>query len=153
MFKFETYKKRSIKFLEQADIEGWRIKIYGITADSNNLPAKIIIEGKNAVIPNLPIPAVTEQRFGIGFLIIHRGIMANWFLLNWWENEDIIHQQVFSSPINAPGKIRPVTDKSIMACVYELEVYSFERDAWINTVLSDVNGQDFEEYLRKRLNT
>ena len=153
MHNFETYKKRAIKFLEQTDFDGWRIKIYSITADSQNLPTYLITEGKNVVLTHLPQPAVTEQRYGVGFLIIHQGTMANWFLLNWWGNEDIIHHQVFSSPTNEPSKISPVADKSIMACVYELEVYSFEREAWIDTVLSNAKGPDFEKYLRERLNT
>ena len=153
MHKFETYKNRAIKFLEQTDLDGWRIKIYGITADSENLPTYLIAEGKNVVLAHLPQPGLTEQRYGVGFLIIHHGTMANWFLLNWWGNEDIIHHQVFSSPFNDPRTISPVADKSIMACVYELEVYSFEREAWIDTVLSNAKGPDFEKYLRERLNT
>lgn len=153
MHNFEIYKKRAIKFLEQTDLDGWRIKVYGITADSQNLPVNLIMEGKNVVLANLPQPAVTEHRYGVGFLIIHHGAMANWFLLNWWENEDIIHHQVFSSPTTDPSKITPVADKSIMACVYELEVYSFEREAWIDTVLSNAKAPDFEEYLQARLDT
>jgi len=151
--KFKAYKKRAIKFLEQVDTEAWRMKIYGITSDQENLPVNLILRSKNIVLGYLPKPAVTEQRYGVGFLIIHRSPMENWFLLNWWGNENIIHQQVFSSSTNEPGNISPVDDKSIVACVYELEVYSFERQAWIDTVLSNVKAPDFEKYLQSRLNT
>lgn len=123
--KFKPYKKRAIKFLDEVDTEGWRMKIYGITADSEHLPVNFILGSKNAILANLPSPAATDQRYDVGFLIIHRSPMENWFLLNWWGDENIIHQQVFSSPTNDLSKIIPVDDKSIVACVYEIEVYSF----------------------------
>ena len=152
-FRLKTYKKRNINFLEQVNLEGWRMKIYGITAKTTGLPAALVMEGKNTVLPHLPQPAVTDQRYGVGFLIIHQGITENWFLLNWWGDENIIHQKIFFSSSHEPTKIKPVTDKSIMACVYELDIYHFEKNAWIDNVLSNVKDQDFEGYLHETFNT
>lgn len=153
MHKFETYKKRAVQFLEQYENEGWRIKVYGITANSEALPPALVKNAKHFVLPHLPQPGVSEQRYGVGFLIIHQGLVANWFLLNWWADEDILHQLLYSSPVDAPNSIAPVADPSIMACVFELDVYNFEKVAWIDSVLANADGPDFEQYLQKKMDT
>lgn len=53
----------------------------------------------------------------------------------WWENGDIIHHQLFSSPLANPGSITAEPDKSLIACVHELRVINFDSEAWIKTVL------------------
>ena len=153
MNQFKPYTKRAIKCLELAEVDGWRLKIYGINATSRKLPEKLIVDGKNAALSQLPRPAITDQRYGVGFLIIHRGAMANWFLLNWWGYQDIVQQKLFSSPSNDPDNVSPVEDKSIMACVYELDIYHFESKALVENVLSDTKDPNFEAYLQQQLNT
>jgi hypothetical protein len=76
--------------------------------------------------------------------------MRNWFLLDWWEQTDILHHQLFSSPLNDPNMITAETDKSLIACVHELRVVSFESEAWINSVLSTSPDENFEKYLSTR---
>lgn len=85
MHKFDPYTTRPVEFINQVNTEGWRIKIYGISAESLPLPQELVAEGMQSVLPHLPQPAVTEQRYGVGFLIIHQGTMRNLFLLDWWE--------------------------------------------------------------------
>jgi hypothetical protein len=65
---------------------------------------------------------LTEQRYGVGFLIIHHGTMRNWYLLDWWEKGDIIHQKLFSSPLDKPGSISVEPDKSLIACVLDQDI-------------------------------
>ena len=101
----------------------------------------------------LPQPAVTKWRYGVGFLIIHHGTMRNWFLLDWWENEDIIHHQLFSSPLDDPESITAETDKSLIACVHELRIINFESEAWIKTVLCSGETPSFENYLNLHLDS
>ncbi len=153
MHNFDPYVIRPIKFIDQVSSEGWRIKIYGISATSLPLPKDVVSEGIKTVLSNLPQPALTEQRYGVGFLIIHQGTMRNWYLLDWWEKEDIIHHKLFSSPLDEPSSISTESDKSLIACVHELRVISFESEAWIKTVLCRDNKPSFESYLKLRLNS
>ena len=67
----EPYAKRPVKFLKQVDSRNWRVKVYGISATSETLPAKLVNEGISAVLPHLQEPAITKDRYGVGFLIIH----------------------------------------------------------------------------------
>ncbi len=153
MHNFDPYISRPIKFIDQVNSEGWRIKIYGISAKSLPLPKEVVSEGIKNVLPHLPQPALTEQRYGVGFLIIHHGTMRNWYLLDWWEKEDIIHQKLFSSSLNKPGSISAELDKSLVACVHELRIINFESEAWIKTVLCQDANPSFDKYLGLHLDS
>ncbi len=153
MHNFDPYVARPIKFIDQVDSEGWRIKVYGISAKSLPLPEEVVSEGIKYTLSHLPQPAISEQRYGVGFLIIHHGTMRNWYLLDWWEKEDIIHHKLFSSTLDKPSSISAEPDKSLIACVHELRVITFESEAWIKTVLSRDDKPSFENYLRRRLNS
>ena len=144
----EPYEKRSVEFLKQVSSGDWRIKVYGISAKSESLSRELVSEGIKAVLSHLPQPAVTEQRYGVGFLIIHQGTMRNWFLLDWWENEDIMHHRLFSSTLTDPNVITSEPDKSLIACVHELRVINFESEMWIKTVLCKECEPNFDEYLK-----
>ncbi len=153
MHNFETYIKRPIKYIDQVSSKEWRIKVYGISQKSVPLPEEVVTEGIKTVLPYLPQPALTKDRYGLGFLIIHHGTMRNWFLLDWWEENDILHHQLFSSPLDKPRSIAVETDQSLIACVHELRVINFERDAWIKTVLCQDDGASFEKYLHLHMDS
>jgi hypothetical protein len=144
-YRFTKYKKREITFFEVLKIRGWNIKVYGINLD--NKPDENIM---NYLQNMLPIPALTEFRYGMGFLIIHKGVVGNWFLLNWWGYEDIVHQKIFKSPIEDFNDIKPIDDDSILACVHELDIYNFESNAWKRHVLS-TEKSSFQDYLNSYL--
>jgi len=150
MHAFDPYVARPIEFIDQVISEGWRIKVYGISAKSLPLPEELVSEVLKNVLSHLPQPAVTEQRYGVGFLIIHQGTMRNWFLLDWWEKEDIIHHKLFSAPLEQASAITAEADKSLIACVHELRVIMFESEAWIKTVLGRDDHPDFDKYLKLR---
>jgi len=150
-----TYKTRPVRFLDLAEHAGWRIKVYGIRFSedgSEERPDPAIIKlATQAMLGQLPQPAVTDSRYGVGFLIIHQGQHRNWLLLDWWGDQEILKQHLFSSPLDAPGKVTRA-ESDLLACTWELAVHGFERQAWIDTVLSNPAGPDLEAYLNKRLN-
>lgn len=151
MHHFPGYADRHIRYLQQIDHADWRIKTYGIAQQAEASFDAQIEAARQTVLPSLPQPALNEHRYGVGFLIIHQGSMANWLLLDWWEHVDILRNLVFSAPHEDPANVQPVTDKGIMSCVYELEVQQFERQAWIDTVLKPGGKPDFGRYLNTRL--
>jgi len=152
MSNFEPYSKRAVTFVKQVNVNGWRIKVYSLSVKETALCEEIISNGVSSVLSALPQPALSEARYGVGFLIIHQGLMRNWFLLDWWEQEDILHHKLFSSNLNTPASISAEEDKSLIACVHELRVIAFESNAWIKTVLSQDKKADFDEYMKLRFN-
>ncbi|MCJ8297512.1 MAG: hypothetical protein MJK13_01055 [Pseudomonadales bacterium] len=147
MHSFDAYKQRPLEFIEQADTNGWSVKIYGISAQSLPLAAELVT-GARQLLSQLPQPASTTSRYGVGFLIIHQGAMRNWFLLDWWEDQDILHHLLFSSPLDKPTAITAEPDKSLFACVHELKVINFESQAWTETVLCEGGESGFEKYMK-----
>lgn len=148
MNNIEPYVKRPVQFLQQVSSEDRRIKVYGISAKSESLPEALVSEGIKSVLPHLPQPALAEQRYGAGFLIVHQGTMRNWFLLDWWEYEDILFHRLFSSPLDESGSITAEPDRSVVACVHELRIINFESEAWIKAVLRKDCEPNFDEYLK-----
>jgi len=68
--------------------------------------------------------------------------------IDWWESEDIMHHRLFSSPLNNPTSITSEPDRSMIACVHELKIISFESEAWIKTALCKDCEPSFDEYLK-----
>lgn len=152
MNKIDPYIKRPVKFLKQVSAGDWKIKVYGISAKTEPLPTSLIDVGIAKILPQLPGPAVTEDRYGVGFLIIHQGILRNWFLLDWWGYEDLLHHRLFSSLLDRPDTITTEEGSSVLACVHELRVIHFESEAWIKTTLNKNDSPDFDRYMKLRLN-
>ena len=152
-----TYKTRPVRFLNLAEYAGWRIKVYGIrfTQDGSQFEPKpdrsIIALAQQAMLKQLPTPAVTDSRYGVGFLIIHQGQHRNWLLLDWWTDQEILKQLLFSSPLDAPDQITRA-ENDLLACTWEMAIHGFERQAWIDTVLNNQAGPDLEAYLKQHLN-
>lgn len=149
------YKTRPVRFLGLAEHGGWRIKVYGIryseTQLAENVDPHIVELAQQAMLAQLPQPAVTDSRYGVGFLIIHQGQHRNWLLLDWWFDQEILKQLLFSSPLDAPDQISPA-ENDLLACTWELAVHGFERQAWINHVLNNRAGPDVEGYLNQKMN-
>ena len=141
-YQFTTFQPRKTIFKKVIQQQGWRIKLY--TINEKEEFDTVILE---KILIQLPTPALTQNRYGVGFLIIHQGVVANWLLLNWWGYEDIIHQKLFNSPVDDFPNIQEVADKTIMACIHELAIYHFEVEAWKKWILSRAIP-DFDNYLK-----
>lgn len=151
MVKLKAYSKRSVEFIKLANAATWRLKVYGINIDGLPLSSELVASVLRIIPSYLPQPAMTEQRYGVGFLIIHRGSLRNWVLLDWWESQDIMHHRLFSSPLNDEHQIIPEPDHTIVACVHELRVINFESKAWITCALSPNSPVDIDMYLNCRM--
>lgn len=154
MFKLiKPYKPRPIRFIELWEESGWRIKVYGI-AYNRELPRRELIESaKKVARERLPQPANTPNRYGAGFLGIHDGRGANFVFVDWWADENELHHHVYISPSEQTQQLRYASPADAQACVWDLFVLSFERQAWLETVLTNPAGGDIEAYLQRRLNT
>lgn len=146
MTDIEPYIAREVEFRKIATFEGWRLKVYGISTGAEPVSDDLVETGLNEILPNLPQPAMAADRYGVGFVIVHRGELRNWFSLDWWEYEDILFHNLYSSPLDDAGVITAEKSAAI-ACVHELRIIAFESEAWIRTALSRKSDPDFESYL------
>ena len=148
MNTIEPYVPRSAQFLKVIDFENWRLKVYGLSTGSDPVTEDLVSTGLGEILAQLPQPAVTEDRYGVGFAIVHRGSLRNWFSLGWWEYEDILFHRLFSSPLDSMDKVS-AEESAAIACVHELKIINFENDAWIDTALSGDADPGFDNYLNQ----
>jgi hypothetical protein len=75
---------------------------------------------------------------GLGFLILHYGMDGDYLLVSDWYDANMLKHRVRGAETGADGSVTfmPLAQRDLIACVWELEVIKFERDAWVRTVLA-----------------
>ena len=146
------YEPRSVRFIELWTTGAWRVKVYGI-ASGRLLPCEELVAAARRM---------AEQRLGelpdslthyhTGFLGIHHGRTSNFVFLDFWAEENELHHHVFTSPIDDHANLTEITSTGLSACVWDLKLQSFERDAWVKHVLQRNDAPDFDAYLAEVLN-
>ncbi|HSJ10313.1 MAG TPA: hypothetical protein VK928_10375, partial [Longimicrobiales bacterium] len=98
----------------------------------------------------LPQPAVTRTRYGVGFMGVHEGRGSNLIFVDWWARENELRHHAWVSPEGEFRQFDYVTPTGLAACVWDLAVIGFERQAWIDTALV-TSHPDFARYLDSAL--
>ncbi len=158
-----SYQPRPVRFLGLAELDGWRLKVYGISAHRERPDAEFVAAAQRRAVELLPSPpvwsAVPEagsdlswDRYGVGFLIVHEGREGVFALVSWWVDETMLQHHVLFAPAQMPFKFASFSPTGIVACVWELAVLAFERDAWLDTVLASPSAPDLDAYLSRHLN-
>ena len=118
-------------------MSGVNLKIYGVFSD----PAKAIqfpgASHLSSCIGELCNVPTDECDHGVGFLILHLAEDGDYLLLSHWVDANMLRHQVFQCKVTEQGvtSIRSLANDGIIACVWELEIMKFERDAWVRAVL------------------
>lgn len=148
----ESYDTRPIRFLELWRESGWTLKVYGIAYRRGQPRAELVEAAKTVTRERVLPPADECNHYGVGFLGAHDGRGANLVFVDYWADENELHHHVYVSPSEHPGSLECVTPTGLVACVWDLRVLCFERQAWIEAVLANPHGPDVEQYLARRLN-
>jgi len=149
---FSPYEQRPIRFLELWLHAGWRIKVYGIAHGRPTPRPELVEAAKAAASQRLDAVAKSQRHYSVGFLGVHDGRTAHFVFVDWWADENELHHHVYVSPTEDPARLSYVTPTGLAACVWDLRVMAFERQAWVETVLKRAHDPDFKAYLRERLN-
>ena len=147
----EAYRPRPIRFLELWLCGDWRLKVYGISYNRDIPRPELVEAAKRIADKYLQTNRTRHTTYGIGFLGIHDGRGENQVFLDRWANENELLHHYWISAVDRPTElVVPETDHNSV-CVWELAVQCFEREAWVQTVLSNPSGPDFQGYLSRRL--
>jgi hypothetical protein len=87
----------------------------------------------------------------VGFACIHQGKTGNFAFIDWWADENELHHHVYVSTDAAPETFRYVTPDGLIACVWDLRLMWFEREAWVSSALQKGATPDLAGYLALRL--
>lgn len=148
-----TYKPRPIRFLELYEYNNWRIKIYSISNYNEFVEPKTVELAKTHFgkwllnSQNYPLDI-----YNITTVILHEGKEGCFALINWWIDENMMQNHVYLLCKENGNDFKAYSDKGIMACVWELEVIWFERNNWVQHVLSKAPHPDYDSYLKQHLN-
>jgi hypothetical protein len=138
---------RAIRFIALHEVGEWRIKLYGIAAEGD-LPRPELVEAAIAALePTLPHD--DDRTHGVGFAVAHDSGALCYVLIDWWAEQNEIHQRVLSAPPADLPALSPHPTPAI-GCVWELAVTDFERRAWLEHVLAREGGPDLDAYLAAR---
>jgi hypothetical protein len=132
---FTPFKPRNIRSRGVAEVAGHRLKVYEVRAESRyNI---YLLDG--AELPGLPQPAVTEKRPGVGFVIFHYGTSGDYLVIACWDNENELPIRVW---VREGDRWRPATENEGI-CVWDIEIFWAERNAYIATVLAGGTADDY----------
>lgn len=145
------YRRRSIRCTGILDADGWRLKVYEAAYDRAR-PRRELVEAAKRLVLRLPQPPAAGGRYGVGFLCAHDGCGGCFAFIDWWADENELHHHIYSAPEDRPAALQPVGPGGLTACVWDLAIMAFERQAWLDAVLANPDGPDLERYLQARLN-
>ena len=82
---FNPYVVRPVEFIDQVESDGWCLQVYAISTTSLPLPNEIVSAGLKQVLPHLSQPALTENRYSVGFLVacVHELRVVNYESEAW----------------------------------------------------------------------
>lgn len=146
----EPYRDRIIRPLGVRTTRGWRLKAYEILYGNVPLHAAVYEDGLVAAARELPQPPVSRGRAGVGFVIFHQGRGVRYLALNWWDRENELFNRVMVRGMQEDD-LWVWAREGEVACVWDLQVLGFERDAWVDAVLRNPEAPDVEGYLTRTL--
>ncbi|MFG0307174.1 MAG: isochorismatase [Phycisphaerales bacterium JB040] len=127
---------------------GYRIKRYAIHLPDVNLGRHPVGDGVDRILGELPSPARTRARPGVGFLIRHLGAEADYLVLTWFDSENELLQRIYTRPVQ-PADAWRESSRTASFCVWDEQVIHHEREAYVRHVLTDT--PDLDAYLADTL--
>jgi hypothetical protein len=145
------YRPRHTQLTEVRNVNDWKLKIYQITLDGEPISSEIVEAAMECVAIRSTWPTKpTDLEYQYGFVILHQGHEAVWALNKFWVN-DILRQFFFFAPLDDPTAFDFSLMPGFNACVWDLEVTKYERDAWVKHVMTNPAEAQFDEYLNDSL--
>lgn len=132
-----TYIPRLVKPFPAIEAGGRMLKVYGIFCEPEFESRFPSLESLRARVNAQPAER-REDDHGLGFVVLHFGKDGNYLLLGEWYGGNMLRQRVYGCEVDAEGDapFTPLDPGDLVACVWELEVMKFERDAWVRTVMA-----------------
>jgi hypothetical protein len=146
----QPYRTRHIRLLQLWAAGDWRLKLYGIGMRPGSPAAELVEAARELALQVLPRPAVTSSRYGVGFMGVHEGKGASMVFVDWWERQNELHHHAWRSERTDSTEFEYVSPHGLVACVWDLAVISFEREAWVTHVLRPARP-DLDQYLDSAL--
>jgi hypothetical protein len=147
----EPYAKRPIRFLELHEQDGWRLKVYSLAYQMPWARPDVIKIARSVLWEHLQTAARGKPHYRVGYMGVNDGRGAIFAFVDFWADENELHHHVFVAPKAEVGKLAYVTPSGLTACVWDLALMAYERQAWVDAVLDNPRGPEIELYLSMRM--
>ncbi len=144
----EPFSPRRVGWHGVRNVAGYRLKVYSIAYQGRPTVMELADDLWPRVGGVLPQPAHDAARPGVGFIILHCGRDMCYFVAAWWDNENELPLRVWVRSRGAEDGWRPARGSESI-CIYDLEIISHERDAYVETIMN--GSPDASAYLARRL--
>jgi hypothetical protein len=151
MQRSEDFGPRSVGFLRLIEPHGWRLKLYGIRYRGDGVDEALVTAALPLLEARLAESSAGLAHYSVGFAGVHQGKTGNFAFIDWWADENELHHHVYLSHRDRPGSFEYVTPRGLTACVWDLGLIWYERQAWVETVLANPAGPDLDAYLARRM--
>ncbi len=135
------YEPRRIRSCGPRSHLGYRLKLYSIAPGTATVDLERFESGLALVESVLPTPPVTPERPGVGFLIAHQGVDADYAVLAFWDRENELPLRIALRERASSSWRWSLGSESI--CVWDLEVVWFERQVYVRTMLDGGSAEDY----------
>jgi hypothetical protein len=149
------YAPRRVSFLGTHAVGDHKLKVYSLIAPSfGSPPAPSAEKIAELLVHGLPDPEL-EADHKVGFGILHWAGDGLYTLTNTWYDANMMRLKAFliddfSSP---QPKMESLDHLNIITCVWELEIYKYERDLWVRAVLERKPAELSDDVLHDYLTT
>jgi len=147
----EGFRERTVRPIDLWAVGPFRLKVYEISYSGLPLSSQLRTAAKAVVEARIRESAEKTNHYGVGFVGVHEGKTGSFVFVDWWANENELHHHVYVSPMAQPQALRHETPSGVSACVWDLQVQCFERQAWVDHVLKRHDAPDVEGYLATSL--
>ncbi len=132
------YSPRQVIAFPAIQVKGRDLKVYGVFSSSERIAEFPDLSYLGDSVAELVSKCEGEDDHGIGFVILHLAKDGDYLLLSQWRDANMLQHQVYQGAVveRRLSGMRSLAASAIVACVWELEIMKFERDAWVRTVLS-----------------
>lgn len=154
MSHLQQFRARNVLPLPTLEDRGWQLKRYAILADGRAYDETIVSAAGTEALRRLPKAGRLEDaagNHGIGFQIVHfaeGAVVSPVFYWLWGSVLANVHQMRASwqQPTIFEDGV-----KDFVGCIWEMDVVSFEVDAWKTTLLNNAGhpGERLATYLAR----
>jgi hypothetical protein len=144
------YVPRRVKPRPVCSVNGYRLKPYEIYYAEDGKVRLAEPELKSLISRILPV-SDDPLDHGVGFVMVHFARDGQYLLLSRWYGGNMLKHDLFEITQAAEGwQSTSLRSTGIVACVWELQIMTFERQAWVTTAMAEGGT---ESSLNRYLNT
>ncbi|GAA1407921.1 MULTISPECIES: hypothetical protein [Oerskovia] len=139
-----VYAPRLVRALPPVEAGGRLLKVYVMFAEPDSFSRDPDPEWLREQVTSVLDTPPGEGDHPLGFLILHHGKEGTYLLLSQWFDADMLKHWVRGTSGAEEGgeSFAPLAQRELIACVWELAIIAFERNAWVNTVLAQGRVDD-----------